>query len=149
MELHTLKPPAGSTKKRRRVGRGPGSGLGKTSGRGHKGQGSRSGFSRGRKAFREGGQMPIHRRLPKFGFTNIFKKQFQIINVSDLARIRQSEVSTESLRAAGLIKKMDVPVKVLGNGTIETAVTVKANAFSKSAITKIEAAGGKVEVVKC
>jgi large subunit ribosomal protein L15 len=149
MELHTLKPPAGSTKKRRRVGRGPGSGLGKTSGRGHKGQGSRSGFSRGRKAMREGGQMPLHRRLPKYGFTNIFKKQFQIINVSDLARIKESEVSCESLRAAGLIKKMDVPVKVLGNGTIENAVTVKAHAFSKSAISKIEAAGGKVEVVKC
>lgn len=147
MELHTLKPPAGSTRKRRRVGRGPGSGLGKTSGRGHKGQGSRSGFSRGRKAMREGGQMPLHRRLPKFGFTNIFKKQFQIVNVSDLARIKESEVTSESLRAAGLIKKMDVPVKVLGNGTIETAVTVKANAFSKSAVTKIEAAGGKAEVV--
>lgn len=147
MELHTLKPPAGSTRKRRRVGRGPGSGLGKTSGRGHKGQGSRSGFSRGRKAMREGGQMPLHRRLPKFGFTNIFKKQFQIVNVSDLARIKESEVTSESLRAAGLIKKMDVPVKVLGNGAIETAVTVKANAFSKSAVTKIEAAGGKAEVV--
>lgn len=149
MELHTLKPPAGSTRKRRRVGRGPGSGLGKTSGRGHKGQGSRSGFSRGRKAMREGGQMPLHRRLPKFGFTNIFKKQFQIVNVSDLARIKESEVTSESLRAAGLIKKMDVPVKVLGNGAIETAVTVKANAFSKSAVTKIEAAGGKAEVVEC
>lgn len=147
MELHTLKPPAGSTRKRRRVGRGPGSGLGKTSGRGHKGQGSRSGFSRGRKAMREGGQMPLHRRLPKFGFTNIFKKQFQIVNVSDLARIKESEVTSESLRAAGLIKKMDVPVKVLGNGAIETAITVKANAFSKSAVTKIEAAGGKAEVV--
>lgn len=147
MELHTLKPPAGSTRKRRRVGRGPGSGLGKTSGRGHKGQGSRSGFSRGRKAMREGGQMPLHRRLPKFGFTNIFKKQFQIVNVCDLARIKESEVTSESLRAAGLIKKMDVPVKVLGNGAIETAITVKANAFSKSAVTKIEAAGGKAEVV--
>ena len=149
MELHTLKPPAGSTKKRKRVGRGPGSGLGKTSGRGHKGQGSRSGFSRGRKGLREGGQMPIYRRLPKFGFTNIFRVPFQIINVSDLARIKETEVSIESLRAAGLIKKMDLPVKVLGNGTVEKAVTVKANAFSKSAITKIEAAGGKVEVVKC
>lgn len=91
--------------------------------------------------------MPLHRRLPKFGFTNIFKKQFQIVNVSDLARIKESEVTSESLRAAGLIKKMDVPVKVLGNGAIETAVTVKANAFSKSAVTKIEAAGGKAEVV--
>lgn len=149
MELHTLKPPAGSTKKRRRVGRGPGSGLGKTSGRGHKGQGSRSGFSRGRKALREGGQMPLYRRLPKFGFTNIFKKQFQIVNVSDLAKIKDAEVSSESLLAAGLIKKIDVAVKVLGNGAIEKAVTVKANAFSKSAISKIEAAGGKVEVVKC
>jgi large subunit ribosomal protein L15 len=149
MELHTLKPAAGSTKKRRRVGRGPGSGLGKTSGRGHKGQGSRSGFSRGRKAMREGGQMPLHRRLPKFGFTNIFRVPFQVINVSDLARIKETDESVESLLAAGLIKKMHLPVKVLGNGTIETAVTVKANAFSKSAITKIEAAGGKVEVVKC
>lgn len=149
MELHTLKPPAGSTKKRRRVGRGPGSGLGKTSGRGHKGQGSRSGFSRGRKAMREGGQMPLHRRLPKFGFTNIFRVPYQVINVSDLARIKETEVSIETLRAAGLIKKMNQPVKVLGNGNIENAVTVKANAFSKSAITKIEAAGGKAEVVEC
>lgn len=93
--------------------------------------------------------MPLHRRLPKFGFTNIFRVPFQVINISDLARLKETDVSVESLRAAGLIKKMHMPVKVLGNGTIETAITVKVNAFSKSAITKIEAAGGKVEVVKC
>ncbi len=145
MELHTLKPAPGSTKKRRRVGRGPGSGLGKTSGKGHKGQLSRSGASR--KPGREGGQMPLHRRLPKFGFTNIFKKQFQIINVSDLAKCKDKEITPETLRAAGLIKKLDIPVKVLGNGTLEGAFTVKAGAFSKSAISKIEAAGGKAEVV--
>jgi large subunit ribosomal protein L15 len=147
MELHTLKPPAGSTKKRKRVGRGPGSGTGKTSGRGHKGAGSRSGFRR--KPGREGGQMPLHRRLPKFGFTNIFRKQFQIVNVSDLSKFEAGEVSVETLRAAGLIKKVDVPVKVLGNGAIDKAFTVKAAAFSKTAVTKIEAAGGKAEVVQC
>lgn len=147
MELHTLKPPAGSTRKRKRVGRGPGSGTGKTSGRGHKGAGSRSGFRRN--PAREGGQMPLHRRLPKFGFTNIFKKQVQVINVSDLSRLEPGEVSSETLRAAGMIKKMDVPVKVLGNGNIEKAYIVKAAAFSRTAVTKIEAAGGKAEVVKC
>lgn len=147
MELHTLKPAAGSTRKRRRVGRGPGSGTGKTSGRGHKGAGSRSGFRRN--VAREGGQMPLHRRLPKFGFTNIFRKPVQIINVSDLSRLDPGEVSPETLRAAGMIKKMDVPVKVLGNGNVEKAYTVKAAAFSKTAVTKIEAAGGKAEVVKC
>ena len=93
--------------------------------------------------------MPLHRRLPKFGFTNIFRKPVQIINVSDLSRLDPGEVSSETLRAAGMIKKMDVPVKVLGNGNVEKAYTVKAAAFSKTAVTKIEAAGGKAEVVKC
>jgi large subunit ribosomal protein L15 len=145
MELHTLKPPAGSTKKSKRVGRGPGSGKGKTSGRGHKGAGARSGFRR--KPGREGGQMPLHRRLPKFGFTNIFRKQFQVVNVRDLSRFEPGEVTVETLRAAGLIKKPDLPVKILGTGEIEKAYTVKAAAFSKSAVSKIEAAGGKAEVV--
>ena len=146
MDLHTLKPAEGSKKKRRRVGRGTGSGLGKTSGRGHKGAGQRSGFTK--KPGREGGQMPLHRRLPKFGFTNIFRKECQIVNLTDLAnKFDAGEVTPEALKSAGLIKKTNVPVKVLGNGTIEKAYTVKAAKFSKSAITKIEAAGGKTEVI--
>jgi len=145
MELHTLRPPKGSKKTRKRVGRGPGSGRGKTCGRGHKGAGQRSGFRR--KPGREGGQMPLQRRLPKHGFTNIFKKEWQIVNVSDLARCEPSEVTGEVLKAAGLIKKLDVPIKILGKGNLEKAYVVKAAAFSKSAIEKIEAAGGKTEVV--
>ena len=145
MELHDLKPPAGSKKKRKRVGRGPGSGSGKTSGRGHKGAGSRNGFKR--KPGREGGQMPLHRRLPKRGFTNIFKKEFQVVNLADLARCEAGEVTNEILKSAGLIKKLDIPVKFLGNGNIDKAYTVKAQAFSKTAKDKIEAAGGKAEVV--
>ena len=145
MELHTLRPPKGSKKARRRLGRGTGSGLGKTSGRGHKGAGQRSGFKR--KAVREGGQMPLHRRLPKHGFTNIFKKEWQIVNVSDLTRCEPGEVTGETLKAAGLIKKLDVPIKILGNGELQKAYTVKAAAFSKTALEKIKAAGGKAEVV--
>jgi len=147
MNLENLKPPKGSRKDRKRVGRGTGSGTGKTSGRGHKGQGSRSG-SKKRRGF-EGGQMPLHRRLPKFGFTNIFRKEFQIVNVADLARCEAGEVSPETLKAAGLIKKTTVPVKVLGNGNVDKAFTVKAAAFTKTAVTKLEAAGGKAEVVGC
>ncbi|HOZ07673.1 MAG TPA: 50S ribosomal protein L15, partial [candidate division Zixibacteria bacterium] len=145
MELHTLKPPKGARKTRRRVGRGSGSGLGKTSGRGHKGAGARSGFKR--EAWGEGGQMPLARRLPKFGFTNIFKKTWQVINLSDLARLEAGEVTPDTMLAAGLIKTTAVPVKVLGDGTVEKAYTVKAAAFSKSAASKIEAAGGKAEVL--
>ncbi|UCG62610.1 MAG: 50S ribosomal protein L15 [Candidatus Zixiibacteriota bacterium] len=145
MELHTLKPPAGSKKKRKRVGRGPGSGKGKTSGRGHKGAGARSGFKR--KPGREGGQMPLHVRLPKRGFTNIFKKEFQIVNLADLARCQAGEVTGDTLKKAGLIKKPGLPIKLLGNGNIDKAYTVKAQAFSKTAKEKIEAAGGKAEVV--
>ena len=145
MELHTLKPPAGSTKNRKRVGRGAGSGMGETSGKGHKGAKARAGF-RYRSGF-EGGQMPLHRRLPKVGFNNIFRKEFQVINVSDLALCEAGEVTQTSLKAAGIIRNSRIPIKILGNGTIEKAYTVKANAFSKSAITKIEAAGGKAEVI--
>lgn len=147
MDLHSLKPPAGATSDRKRVGRGSGSGLGKTSGRGHKGQQARSG-AKGRHAS-EGGQMPLHRRLPKHGFTNIFKKEFQIVNVSDLARCDAGDVTIETLKSVGLVKKTDIPVKILGNGSLDKALTVKASAFSKSAIAKIEAAGGKAEVVAC
>ena len=145
MELHDLKPPKGSKKNRKRVGRGPGSGLGKTSGRGHKGQRSRSGFSQ-RIGF-EGGQMPLHRRVPKFGFTNIFKKEFQIVNLADLNRCEAGEITGETLQKAGLVKNTKIPIKILGKGEVEKAFTIKAAAFSKSAIAKIEAAGGKTEVI--
>jgi large subunit ribosomal protein L15 len=147
MNLENLKPAKGSKKDRKRLGRGSGSGTGKTSGRGHKGQGSRSGSGK-RRGF-EGGQMPLHRRLPKFGFTNLFKKEFQIVNVADLARCEAGEVSPETLKAAGLIKKTTVPVKVLGNGSVDKAFTVKVAAFTRTAVTKLEAAGGKAEVVGC
>lgn len=145
MELHTLKPADGSKKTRKRVGRGTGSGLGKTSGRGHKGQGSRSGS--GGRLGNEGGQMPIHRRLPKHGFTNIFRKEYQIVNVADLARVSGAEVTATALKEAGLVKKVDQPIKILGNGDLDKALTVKANKFTKSAVAKIEQAGGKAEVI--
>jgi len=145
MELHTLKPAVGSRKNRKRIGRGSGSGTGKTSGRGHKGQRSRSGSTK-RPGF-EGGQMPLHRRLPKFGFTNIFKKEVQIVNVADLGRCDSAEITADSLKEAGLIKNTRTPVKMLGDGSVDKAFTVKLPAFSKSAVKKIEDAGGKVEVI--
>ncbi len=144
MELHTLKPADGSRRNRKRVGRGTGSGTGKTSGRGHKGAGQRSGHKI--KVGHEGGQMPLQRRLPKRGFKNIFRVEYQVINVSDLARCDEGEITRETLKSVGLIKKVDVPIKVLGNGEVAKAYTVKANAFSKSAVAKIEGAGGKTEV---
>jgi len=147
MELHTLRPADGSKSSRKRVGRGTGSGLGKTSGRGHKGQGQRSGRKK-RRGF-EGGQMPLHRRLPKRGFTNLFRKVFQIVNVADLSRCKSDQISPETLVAAGLIKKSGGPVKILANGEVNKAFTVKAAAFSKAAADKIEKAGGKTEVVNC
>lgn len=145
MELHTLRPPAGSKKTRKRVGRGSGSGLGKTSGRGHKGAGQRSGFKS--RAGHEGGQMPLHRRLPKRGFTNIFKKEFQVVNLTDLTRCEPGEITGATLKQAGLISKLDVAIKILGNGDIDKAYMVKVQAFSKTAKEKIEAAGGKAEVI--
>ncbi len=145
MELHNLKPPKGSTHYRKRVGRGPGSGMGETSTRGHKGQKARSGGSK--RAGHEGGQMPIYRRLPKRGFHNLHRTEYQIVNVADLIRCKGKELSQETLMAAGLIKKSNVPVKILGNGKLEKAFTVKANAFSKSAKEKIEQAGGQALVV--
>lgn len=145
MELHDLKPAEGSTKNRKRVGRGTGSGKGKTSGRGHKGQKSRSGFSR-KKGF-EGGQMPLQRRLPKRGFFNIFRKEQQVINLTDLLKCEAGEVNFEIMLKKGMIKPNKGPIKVLGNGELDKAYTVKAHAFSKSAKEKIEAAGGKAEVI--
>jgi len=146
LKLHELKPAEGSTRSRKRVGRGDGSGLGNTSGRGHKGQKSRSGG--GVRPGFEGGQMPMMRRLPKRGFTNIFKKEYTVINVSDLEEKFENgaEVSIESLYAAGLIKKVKDGVKLLGDGEITKALTVKVNKVSKTAAEKIVAAGGKVEV---
>jgi len=146
MKLHTLKPPKGSRTSPKRVGRGSGSGMGKTSTRGHKGAKARAGY-RDRRGF-EGGQMPLHRRLPKFGFTNIFKQEYQVVNLKDLARLNPGEITAAALKAAGIVRSSRVPVKVLGSGSIDKPYTVKAAAFSKSAVTKIEAAGGKAEVTK-
>jgi large subunit ribosomal protein L15 len=146
MKLHELKPAEGSTKSRKRVGRGSGSGLGNTAGRGHKGQKSRSGG--GVRPGFEGGQMPIIRRIPKRGFTNIFGKEYTVINVSDLeARFQDGDVVTlESLIENGLVKKVLDGVKILGDGELTKALTVKAQKVSKTAADKIIAAGGKVEV---
>lgn len=142
MKLHELSPADGSKHSRKRVGRGPGSGLGKTSGRGEKGQKSRTGYS-GRPGF-EGGQMPLIRRVPKRGFNNsIFRTEYAVINVSDLAGL-EGEVTPEVLARRGLVRSGQ-PVKVLGDGEVNAAVQVKANKFSKSARAKIEAAGGTCE----
>lgn len=147
MKLHELSPGKGSRKTRKRVGRGPGSGLGKTAGRGHKGGKSRSGHS-SRPGF-EGGQMPLVRRIPKRGFTNIFRKEYALVNLRDIANIEGADViGPEVLFDEGLVKKLGAGIKILGHGDITRAVTVQANKFSKSAIAKIEAAGGKAEVVE-
>ncbi len=143
MKLHDLSPNPGSRKTRKRIGRGPGSGTGKTAGRGHKGQRSRSGFSQ-RFGF-EGGQMPLVRRVPKRGFHNKFRTEYVAINVSSLADF--DEVSPESLLEAGIIHRGEL-VKILGQGELDKAVQVKAHAFSKSAQEKIEKAGGSCEVVE-
>jgi len=144
-ELHDLSPTQGSHRNRKRVGRGPGSGTGKTSGRGHKGQGSRSGG--GVRLGFEGGQMPLQRRIPKRGFTNINRKEFQAVNVRDLARVDAGEVTPEILYAHGLVRKLNRPVKILGTGELEGAYQVSAHGFSASARKKIEAAGGSVTVL--
>jgi large subunit ribosomal protein L15 len=144
MNLSTIRAPKGSSEKRKRVGRGMGSGMGKTSTRGHKGQRSRSG-SRMMRGF-EGGQMPLHRRLPKRGFTNIFKKEYAVVNLDRIAALGESTVTLELLRKAGLVGKRDL-VKVLGDGELKTAIIVQAHKFSKSAQEKISKAGGKFEVV--
>ena len=146
-ELHNLKPAEGATRKRKRIGRGPGSGHGKTAGRGHKGQKSRSGYSR-RWGF-EGGQMPLVRRIPKRGFTNIFRVGFQVVNLRDLDRLFSDgdTVTPELLAEKGLIRVGKKPVKVLASGELGKKLTVQAHAFSKSAQAGIEAAGGSCETV--
>jgi large subunit ribosomal protein L15 len=146
MKLHELKPAAGARRPRKRIGLGPGSGSGKTAGRGHKGQLSRSGYSR-RRGF-EGGQMPLHRRLPKRGFTNIFRKEYRTVNVDRLNGFEAGSVVTpESMQATGILKKGRQAVKVLGNGELKVKLTVRAHKFTRSAVEKIEAAGGTVETV--
>jgi large subunit ribosomal protein L15 len=146
MDLSNLKPALGSTKNRKRLGRGPGSGNGKTAGKGHKGQNARSGG--GVKAGFEGGQMPLQRRLPKRGFTSLNKKEYVLVNLRDLELFEAgSVVDLESLGKAGLINKVGDGVKILADGDFSKALTVKAHKFSKSAIAKIEAAGGKAEVI--
>ena len=146
MKLHELAPAAGSTKEHFRVGRGHGSGNGKTAGKGHKGQNARSGG--GVRPGFEGGQMPLSRRLPKRGFNNIFATRYAIVNLAALNKFENGAVvDTEALKAAGLVKNSYDGVKILGNGALEKNLTVKAAAFSESAKSKIEAAGGKAEVV--
>lgn len=144
MKLHDLKPAKGSTKAPKRVGRGVGSGWGKTAGRGNKGQNARAGG--GARPGYEGGQMPIHRRLPKRGFTNIFKKQIAVVNVQDLERFDSGAVVDEtSLVRSGLVKGKYDGIKLLGKGDIKTPLTIKLSAVSRSAKEKIVAGGGSVE----
>ena len=147
MKLHELRPNEGAFQTKKRVGRGVGSGLGKTSGKGHKGQNARSGG--GVRPGFEGGQLPLFRRLPKRGFSNaMFKKEYATINVSDLEKFENGAVVTpELLKEMGILKKQLAGVKVLGNGELTKKLTVKAHKFSSSAIEKIETIGGKAEVI--
>jgi len=145
MNLSDLKPPAGQKHTKRRVGRGMGSGRGKTSGRGHKGQHSVSGSSLMR-GF-EGGQMPLHRRLPKRGFTNIFRKEYAVVNVGRLEKLEGDAFDPNRLAELGVVKKLGAGLKVLGSGELTRKISVAAHMFSKSALEKIQAAGGKAEVI--
>jgi len=145
MNLSNLRAPRKANENKKRVGRGMGSGMGKTSTRGHKGQGSRSGSSLMR-GF-EGGQMPLHRRLPKRGFTNIFKTEYEVVNLERLASLNETEITPDVLRKAGVVTSKNTLVKVLGQGELSKALTVHAHKFSKSAQKKIEKAGGKVQVL--
>lgn len=145
MNLSTLRAPKKANSNKKRVGRGMGSGMGKTSARGHKGQRSRSG-SRMMRGF-EGGQMPLHRRVPKRGFTNIFKTEYTVVNLDRLASLGEKTITQELLVSAGVAGKNDL-IKVLGNGELKAAITVHAHKFSKSAQEKITKAGGKAEVIQ-
>jgi large subunit ribosomal protein L15 len=145
MNLSGIKPPAGQTTRRKRIGRGMGSGMGKTSTRGHKGQRAGTGFSQ-KRGF-EGGQMPLHRRLPKRGFTNIFKKSYAIVNLGRLEKLDGDRFSPDRLLELGLIHKIGDGVKVLGSGQLTRKISVEAHLFSKSAKEKIEAAGGTATLI--
>jgi large subunit ribosomal protein L15 len=145
MNLSNLKPPVGQNKAKKRIGRGMGSGHGKTSTRGHKGQRAGTGF--GQKRGFEGGQMPLHRRLPKRGFTNIFKREYAIINLGRLEQLEGDVFNLDLLVKLGIVKKPGEGLKVLGSGELTRSITVEAHMFSKTAIEKIEKAGGKAQVV--
>jgi large subunit ribosomal protein L15 len=145
MNLSDIRPPKGQTHAKKRIGRGMGSGHGKTSARGHKGQHAGTGFSQ-KRGF-EGGQMPLHRRLPKRGFTNIFKKQYAIVNLNQLEKLEGETFSVDSLLASGVIKKLHDGLKVLGTGQLTRKITVEAHQFSKSAVEKIQKAGGTAQVI--
>ena len=145
MKLNSLSPINGSTKSRKRIGRGHGSGLGKSAGRGDKGAGQRSGFKR--RAWFEGGQMPLARRLPMRGFHNLFKKDFQIVNINRIEALGLKEVNAQILKENGLIRSALKPVKILGNGDIKSKIDITATVFSQSAKEKIEKAGGTATVL--
>jgi large subunit ribosomal protein L15 len=145
MNLSNLRPPKGQKHKKQRIGQGMGSGRGKYSGKGAKGQKSISGYSKMR-GF-EGGQMPLHRRLPKRGFTNIFRKEFAVINVGVLERLEGDTFTPESLQASGVVKKLNAGLKILGNGELTRKISVRAHQFSQSALDKIQKAGGTVETI--
>jgi large subunit ribosomal protein L15 len=146
MNLHDLTPARGAKKRRKRIGRGPGSGHGKTSTKGHKGLLARSGG--GKRPGFEGGQMPLIRRLPKFGFTNPFRTEYAIVNLKSFAEWTGTETITPQVMVdAGLVKRKKLPIKILGNGDLNKSLVVQAHKFSKSAEAKIQAAGGRVEVI--
>ena len=145
MNLSNLRPPAGQKKARKRIGRGMGSGHGKTATRGSKGQRAGTGF--GQKRGFEGGQMPIHRRLPKRGFTNIFKKQYAIVNLGKLEKLEGDAFNADRLFELGVIKKLGDGLKILGTGELTRKITVEAHQFSKSAVEKIQKAGGAAKVI--
>ncbi len=145
MNLSGLKPPAGQKKARKRIGRGMGSGHGKTSTRGSKGQHAGTGFSQ-KRGF-EGGQMPLHRRLPKRGFTNIFKKQFAVVNLGRLEKLEGDVFNLDRLMELGVVKKPGDGLKILGSGQLTRKITVEAHQFSKSAVEKIQQAGGAAQVI--
>jgi len=146
MNLHELKPAKGARRQRKRIGRGPGSGHGKTATKGHKGLLARSGG--GKRAGFEGGQMPLIRRVPKFGFANPFRTEYAIVNLKSLETWGGSEtVTPQAMVEAGLVKRKTLPIKILGNGELKRSLVVQAHKFSKSAESKIQAAGGRVEVI--
>jgi large subunit ribosomal protein L15 len=146
MNLSTLKPPAGQKRARRRVGRGMGSGHGKTSTRGSKGQHAGTGFSQ-KRGF-EGGQMPLHRRLPKRGFTNIFKKQYAVINLGRIVKLDGDHFTAESLIKLGAVRNGRDGIKILGTGELTRKITIEAHLFSESAVKKIQAAGGEAKIIE-
>jgi len=145
IKLGEIKKPAGSTRNRKRIGRGSGSGTGKTSGKGHKGHQARAGYRR--KAYHEGGQMPLYRKIPKRGFKNPGRVEYQALNISRLAKLTAAELTLEVLVKSRLVSSANQLYKVLGTGDIDRALVVHAHAFSKTARTKIEAAGGRCEVI--